>query len=192
MQRFYHNDKIKISALIQQLNTALESYNSRQYNSDRELLKLLQEGIRDYKALGYPDKESQLHSMQAEFVTAQRGINPYTLQRQQMRRNEMLQTVQFKILQALELQLRTDYSATEERLQQATVLVSQIIVAAMQGGFLTDKDIRKIKTQKDIEDVWKKLDGDANILLGKKRVLLQVSHFDALILFNELLEPFKK
>lgn len=192
MQRFYYNDKNTITALINQLNTAMECYNNRQYNSDGYLVKLLQDGIRGYKALGYPDKESQLHSLQAEFVTAQRGINPYSLQKQQLRRNEMLLTVQFKILQALELQLRTDYTVAEEKLQQASTLVSQIIVAAFQGGLLTDKDIQKIKTQKDREDAWKKLDADANILLGKKRVLLLVSNFDALILFGDLLEPFKK
>ena len=169
MQRFFYNDKSKISALITQLNTAMELYNGRHYNSDRELVKLLQDGIRDYKALGYPDKESQLHSLQAEFVTAQRGINPYELKKQQLRRNEMLQTVQFKILQALELQLRTDYTAADEKLQQASALVSQIIVAALQGGFLTDKDIKKIKTPQDLETAWKKLDADANILLGKKK-----------------------
>jgi hypothetical protein len=187
MQRFFYNDKTKIAALINQLNTAMELYNGRQYNSDKELLKLLGNGIRDYKALGYPDKESQIHSLQAEIVTAQRGINPYTLQRQTLRRNEMLQTVQFKILQALELQLRTDYTAAEETLQQASVLVSQIIVAAVQGGLLNDTDIKKLNTQQDIENAWKKLDADANILFGKKRVLLLVSKFDALILFVELL-----
>ena len=191
MQRFYYNDKAKIAALLNQLNVAMELYSGRHYNSDGQLVKLLQDGIRDYKALGYPDRESQLHSLQAEFVTAQRGINPYELKKQQLRRNEMLQTVQFKILQALELQLRTDYTAAEEKLQQASALVSQIIVAALQGGFLTDKDIKKIKTPQDLETAWKKLDTDANILLGKKRVLLLVSKFDALILFGELLEPFK-
>jgi hypothetical protein len=128
----------------------------------------------------------------AELVTAQRGINPYTLQKQNVGRNEMLSSVMFKILQALEVQLRTYYLAGDEKLQQAKDLISQIIVAALQGGLLTNLDIEKIKTQKQTETAWKKLGEDANISLGQKRVLLLVNFYDVIILFDELITALKK
>jgi hypothetical protein len=98
----------------------------------------------------------------------------------------------FKILQALEVQLRTYYLVGDEKLQQARELISQIIVAALQGGLLTNLDIKNIKTQKQTEAAWKKLGEDANISLGQKRVLLIVSPYDAFILFDELITTLKK
>ena len=192
MQRFFYNEKIKITALINQLNAAMELYNNRHFDLDKVLIGLLKNCIQLYKDLGYADKESQVQSLMTEMVTAQRGINPYSLLKQNIRRNEMQQIVSFKILQSLELLLRTDDSAAEAKLAQAADLVSQIIVAALQAGLLTDDEIKQIKTEKEREVAWKKLDADANISLGKKRVLLLVSSFDALLLFDELLAPLIK
>ncbi len=192
MQRFFYNEKIKTTALINQLNAAMELYNNRHFDLDKVLVGLLKNCIQLYKDLGYADKESQVQSLLTEMVTAQRGVNPYTLLKQNIRRNEMLQIVFFKILQSLELLLRTDYNAANEKLQQASDLVSQIILAAMQAGLLTDAELKAIKTQKDTEAAWKKLDADSNISLGKKRVLLLVSSFDALLLLDELLAPLIK
>lgn len=192
MQRFFYNEKIKITALINQLNAAMDLYNNRHFDLDKVLIGLLKNCIQLYKDLGYADKESQVQTLITEMVTAQRGINPYTLLKQNIRRNEMQQIVSFKILQSLELLLRTDYAAAEAKLAQAADLVSQIIVAALQAGLLTDAEIKQIKTEKEREAAWKKLDADANISLGKKRVLLLVSSFDALLLFDDLLSPLIK
>lgn len=192
MQKFFYNEKIKITALITELNTAMELYNNRHFDLDKVLIGLLKNCIQLYKDLGYGDKESQVQSLMTEMVTAQRGINPYTLLKQNIRRNEMQQIVSFKILQTLELLLRTDNNAAEAKLAQAADLVSQIVVAALQAGFLSDAELKAIKTQKDTEAAWKKLDTDSNISLGKKRVLLLVSSFDALLLFDELLAPLKQ
>ena len=192
MQRFFYNEKIKTTALINQLNAAMELYNNRHFDLDKVLIGLLKNCIQLYKDLGYADKESQVQSLMTEMVTAQRGINPYTLLKQSIRRNEMQQIVSFKILQSLELLLRTDYNAAEAKLAQAADLVSQIVVAALQAGLLTDAKIKQIKTEKEREAAWKKLDEDVNISLGKKRVLLLVSSFDALLLFDELLAPLIK
>lgn len=192
MQRFFYNEKIKTTALINQLNAVMELYNNRNFDLDKVLIGLLKNCIQLYKDLGYADKESQVQTLMTEMVTAQRGINPYTLLKQNIRRNEMQQIVSFKILQSLELLLRTDYGAAEAKLAQAADLVSQIIVAALQAGLLTDAEIKQIKTEKEREAAWKKLDADANISLGKKRVLLLVSSFDALLLFDDLLSPLIK
>ncbi len=192
MQRFIFNEKVKLTLLLEQLNACMDLFNAKDYATDKALALVLKDCIQTFKALGYADKESQVQSLKAELVTAQRGINPYTLQKQNMGRNEMFTSVMFKILQALEVQLRTYYLAGDEKLQQARELISQIIVAALQGGLLTNLDIKNIKTQKQTEAAWKKMGEDANISLGQKRVLLIVSPYDAIILFDELITTLKK
>lgn len=192
MQRFFYNEKNRITILLKQLNTAMQLYSARHYEADKELVQLLKDGITMYKDLGYAEKESQVQTLQAEWATSQRGINPYTLVKQITRRNEMTATVAFKILQTLELLLRNDFASGDERIMQASDLISQIIVAALQSGLLTEEQIKKIKTQKETESVWKRLSDDGNISLGQKRVLLLVSQIDAHIIFDDLLIPLKK
>lgn len=192
MQRFFYNEKNRITILLKQLNTAMQLYSARHYEADKELVQLLKDCIAMYKDLGYAEKESQVQSLQAEWATSQRGINPYTLVKQITRRNEMTATVAFKILQTLELLLRNDFASGDERIMQASDLISQIIVAALQSGLLTEEQINKIKTQKETESAWKRLGDDGNISLGQKRVLLLVSQIDAHIIFDDLLIPLKK
>jgi hypothetical protein len=192
MQKFYFNENNRLNTLLTQLNSVLSKFNARDIDCDMALLNVLDAGIQAYKELGITKRESQLLSLKAEFVTAQRGVNPLTFEKQLTRRHEMITTIIFKILQSTELQMRNDLTENENRLQQAAELVGQIITAAVQGGQLTGNDIKKINTQADAEKAWQQIGADENISLGQKRVLMLVSRFDALILFDDLLEPLKK
>ncbi len=191
MQKFYHNENAKITALLTQLNGVMNKFNSRDYDTDVVLLHCLEESINTYKSLGRIQRESQLQSLRAEFITAQRGTNPITLEKQNIRRHEMTNAIAFKVMQSTEQQLRQDFIENENMLKQAGDLIVQIIIAAIQGGLLTDVDILNIKESKDIENAWNKIGADPNIALGQKRVLLLVSKYDALILFDDLLSAIK-
>jgi len=191
MQKFYFNEKIKITALIGQLNAATEKFSAKDYHADTLLMQLLSDAINTYRDLGYSERESQLQVLRAEFVTAQRGVNPISFEKQSIRRHEMTNTISFKILQAIEGLLRSDLEEKNARLQQASDLVAQIIIASMQAGILKNDEIKKIKNQQDLESIWSAIGADANIDLGQKRVLLLINKYDALILFDDLLAPFK-
>ena len=191
MQKFYHNENAKITALLNQLNVVMMKFNTRDFDTDISLLQCLDLSIYTYKELGRIQKESQLQSLKAEFITAQRGINPVTLEKQNIRRHEMTNTIAFKVIQATEQQLRQDFTENENMLKQAGDLIVQIIIAAVQGGLLTDVDILNIKDSKDVENAWNKIGADPNIALGQKRVLLLVSKYDAMILFDDLLSAIK-
>lgn len=192
MQKFYHNNLSKLNALQTLLNVALVKYNRKDFDADLALLNCLTSATDTYKALGNLDRENQILSLKAEYVTAQRGINPTTYERVSIRRHEMIQTICFKILQQLELFLRTDTTTIQQILIGAKDILTQIIVAAFQANLITDTTLKLIKTQKDIEVFWIKLGQDGNIALGQKRVLLQVSKFDVFVLLGELLDAVKK
>jgi hypothetical protein len=191
MQNFYHNNISKLEALQESLNLVIVKYTNRDFDTDVALVQYLSGATAIYKELGKKDRESQLLSLKAEFLTAQRGINPITFEKVTIRRNEMVNTICFKILQAVELFLRTDLQQTTQIIKEAKEIVVQIIIAGLQANIITDASIKQIKKQTQIEALWKLLSTDANIALGQKRVLLQVSKYDVWVLMDEVLASLK-
>lgn len=180
-----------MTGLLKLLTGVLEKFNSRDYNTQIALLSYLDESIKIYNDLGRIQRESELQLLKAEIITAQRGISPITFEKKTINRHEMENTISFKVLQSSEQQLRSDILENENTLKQAKDLVSQIIVASIQLDLLNTDKINAIKTSKDIDDLWVNIGADANINLGQKRVLLIVSKYDALLLFEDLLSSIK-
>ncbi len=191
MQNFYHNNISKLGVLQESLNLVIIKYTNRDFDTDVALVQYLSGAIAIYKELGKKDRESQLLSLKAEFLTAQRGINPITFEKITIRRNEMVNTICFKILQTVELFLRTDIQQITQIIKEAKEIVVQIIIAGLQTNIITDASIKQIKKQAQIEALWKLLSIDANIALGQKRVLLQVSKYDVWVLMDEVLASLK-
>ncbi len=192
MQKFYHKQIQDVKLLLQQLNVAMDQYSHKLYHADETLMTVLNTAIKTYKDLGKSERESQLQALKTELVTATRGINPLTFEKQTTRRAELISIIAFKVMQATETMFRLDVENDQSKLTQANELITQILIASIQSGKLPDADIKKIKTIADAEKAWKKIGADANISLGQKRVLLLISQVDAMILFDDLLMPFKK
>jgi hypothetical protein len=191
MTRFYLNEKERLNKALQLMIAALQKYNSKDFETDTALKLALDEALLVYKDLGKSNQQSQFEALKAEWVTAQRGINPITLEKVTVRRHEMLGTVKFKIMQRAQQQLAMDVEAVEAVLSEATTLVSQITVAALQAGLISPDDIRRADDADAVEMIWKNLDRDNNILLGQQRVLLMISRYDALLIFGDLLQQLR-
>jgi hypothetical protein len=188
MTRFYLHEKTRLDKALQQLIIAMEKYNARDFDADEALKAAFDEAIGIYKELGKSSQESQLQAAKAEWVTALRGINPVTLEKVSTRRNEMTSTIRFSVMQKMQQQLSADAGEVEATLKEASLLVSQIIIAALQAQVITEKDIEAAKTEDEIEKLWMTAEKDANIALGQKRVLLLISRFDTLLIFGDLLQ----
>jgi ribosomal protein L9 len=191
MTRFYLNEKMRLDKALQLLTAALEKYNARAVDADDALKTALDEATTIYRELGKSNQESLFQSLKTEWITAQRGINPVTLEKVSIRRNEMINTIKFKIMQKAQQQLGLDVDEVDAVLKDATTLVSQIIIAALQAKMLSTRDMEEIKTEDEIENFWKKIGADDNIALGQKRVQLLINRFDALLIFGDLLQQLK-
>ncbi len=191
MTRFYLNEKMRLDKALQLLTAALEKYNERAGDADDALKKAFDEAVAIYKELGKSSQESLFQSLKTEWITAQRGINPVTLEKVSIRRNEMVNTIKFKIMQKAQQQLGIDIDEVEAVLKEATTLVSQIIIAAFQARLITAGDIDSTIKEEEIEALWKNIGKDDNISLGQKRVQLLISRFDALLIFGDLLQKLK-
>ncbi len=195
MTRFFLNDKEKLETAIKGITRALEKFNARDFDADTALLAALNNAIDVYKVLGKSNRESGFQSLKAEWVTAQRGINPITFEKVTIRKNEMLNGISFKVLQRAEQQLGDDLQEVDNAIKDAQTLISQIVIAGVQTGILP-KAIQAPKPAKgkktaappSSEQVWTALSADANISLGQKRVQLVVNKYDALIILEDMLK----
>src|SRR5688500_1965262 len=118
MRLLVHKEVQDLTGLLTALIDAFRLYDDRQPEVNRSLLLLLDLTAASYKERGRAERESQAASLKAELNTALRGVNPITLEKPAVRRHEMQNTIVFRVLQALESQLRGD-------LQQATALLQR-------------------------------------------------------------------
>lgn len=186
MTRFYLNDQKKIQTATGFFTDALAQFNARAFDADKALLKALNETIAIYKELGKSDRENEFQTLKAEWITAQRGINPISFEKVTQRRSEMVNMISFKIMQRASQLMSTDIQEVDAKINEVSLLIGQIIVAAFQNGLLTTEAISAATTQKQKKMLWDGLSADTNIAIGQKRVLLMVNRYDILILFNDM------
>ncbi|WP_126243639.1 hypothetical protein [Chitinophaga rhizosphaerae] len=189
MQRFHHQIRQDLAALLAALNTVTEKYSRKDYDTGTALRALLDRANADYKDKGLPDRESQLQLLRAEWSAAEKGLDPCTLEKVTVRRGEMKQSVMLKVLRGLEAVLREDYTASRNKLEEAAAMIGQIIVAGFQEGIIDDRMLLSVNTEAEYLQLWKALGSDRNIALGQKRVLTMVSLPDVFLLLEEVVPP---
>lgn len=187
MQRFYFHDKQQITQLLTGFNGVSEKFSKKDFDTDKALKLLLDNAIKVYKDAGMTDRESQLQVMRAEITSVEKGVHPLTYERITIRKGEMKMSICLKILQSLEQLLRGDFSNCNHKLQEARDMISQILLAGLQGGLVTDALMDSTNTEAELQKLWKLLATDANIALGQRRVLMTVSIYDVLLLMEELI-----
>ncbi|MRG48933.1 hypothetical protein GFS24_27730 [Chitinophaga sp. SYP-B3965] len=187
MQRFYYNDKQQFSQLLSAFNGVSEKFSKKDYDTDKALKQLLDNAIKVYKDAGFTDKESQLQVLRAELTSIEKNIHPLTYEKVTIRKGEMKMSICLKILQSIEQLLRHDYTYCTDKLQEVRNMISQILLAGLQGGLITDTLLDSTNTESELQKLWKLLATDANIALAQRRVLMSVSIYDVLLLMEELI-----
>jgi len=191
VQRLLHKDQQKLAELLRTITATFQLYNERKPELHDSLLALLDRALATYREQGRSERESLCASLNGEFATALRGVNPVTLEKPAVRRHEMQSTIAFKVMQSLESQIRGDLLEAADTLRRAEDLIGQILLAGIQKGLISDADIRDTTTQDAIEALWRSIASDADIALGQKRVLLIVSRFDVSLLIDTLLSGLR-
>ena len=186
VQKFYHNEQKKVELILGLTITALDKYNNRELDTDSSLCKALDSSIQLYTELNALDKLSSIQSLKATLTTAKRGVNPYTLEKVTIRRNEMISTAIFKVGQALEEMLRKEILVVATKLAQAEEMIGQIIIASIQSGLLKQVQIDDANDQAAISKIWKDISEDPGVNLWQKKVQLLVSIYDIYLLCDEV------
>jgi len=191
IQQLYTYQQSSTLRLLQLLINSFKKYNSNELDATASLQATLDTCIAAYVKNGKADKVSRFESLKAELITALRGVNPYTLEKVQLRRNEMIKNTAFKILQNAEDIIRLDLQEINEKIQQAQDLISQILLAALQSGLILLIDLQNLKTHATIEELWKQIGNDPNFTIAHKKVKLLVSGTDVVIFIDQIISALK-
>ena len=163
---------------------ALRMYNQKDLNAEAALERAIDTAIESFSGAEGLNTASQLESLKAELITAQQGVNPYTLEKHQLGRRQMRTAVAFRVMQNVQSLLLAEASSIQTRLQEAETIVQQILLSAMQSGLLTAQQLKDANSQEAVEVIWKDIEKESALLVAKKKVILAVGVFDASILCN--------
>lgn len=177
--------------MLELIAAALHKHNRNDLDTETFLINGLDTAIRSFSEANDLAKVSQLESLKAEFATSERGIDPYTLQKVTVGRRGLNRTVAFKILQAAEAILRQELNDVTTHLKDVSLLIQNIVLSAVQSGFLTSEQIQEARSQEAVETIWNELGKDAALGLAQKKVLLAIGIYDALIILDDILATFR-
>ncbi len=170
---------------------ALKMYNQKDLNSETALERAIDAGIASFSGTQGLNTASQLESLKAELITAQQGVNPYTLEKSALGRRQMRTAVAFRVMQNLQVLLLAEASSIQTRLQEAEAIVQQILLSAMQSGLLTPQQLKDANSEEAVEVIWKDVEKESALLVAKKKVILAVGVFDASILCNNVVSSLR-
>ncbi len=179
--KLWHREQQRTRQVLASVAQALSKYNRKDLDAEEATLHALDSAI----ALSEQDVRlvSRLESLKAEVVTAQLGVNPYTLEKHAVGRRQMRNIVAYRVLQGMQTLFAQEDAAIEAKLREAEATIAQILLSALQSGLLTQSALDA--TEPPV--IWKAVEADHNLFVAKKKVLLAVGTYDALILCDQVI-----
>lgn len=186
--KFYFKQLTSLITLLKTLAEVFKKYNSKDSLATNHILAVINSGITAMNENSKSSKVSQLESVKAELVTALGGVNPYSLDKVTLRRNEMVRAVSFRCLQTLEQILRKEFDEVNAIVNDTKEQVGKIVLTALQMGLIAKDKLITFKTPAKQAKLWKDLAADQSIFLAQKQLLIKVSATDVAILLDHVID----
>jgi len=165
-------------------NAVFVKYNRLDLDLSVALTEFLDEAISIYRALNQTSAENELLALKAQFVSAEQGIHPLTLERVTSYRRKMIRGISLLVLQQSTLKLRTDTEQVIQKLNEGRMQLRPIVLLAIQKGLILQQEQL---SQGQIEELWHKLLEEPEAQLATKQIAMQLSLFDIHLLLLELI-----
>jgi phospholipase/lecithinase/hemolysin len=186
MLPFVHDRLQKLERLLERSNTALTKYSRLDIDLAAALTELLDEAIGHYKTANRADIENELLTLKALHTSAQRGVDPISLERVTTHRRDMQRAIALRVLQQSAQRLRADYSQDQQALADGGALLRPIVLQAMHKG-LIDGLSRRTLTQQQLDDLWQTMLSEPEIQLAARQVAMLLSPIDIQLLLGDLI-----
>jgi hypothetical protein len=183
MQPFRHGRLQTLERLLARSNAVLVKYNNSDLDLPQELAYFLDDSVASYKTLALSIGENALLSMKAQFVSAQNGTNPLTLERITSHRRTLERAIALSVLQRSTQQLRTDIASNDESLSLSRERLVPITLNAFKKGLVPESPI----TPSDIEALWKTIMLDSDLRTSAQQAAMMAHPADVFLLLGDLL-----
>jgi hypothetical protein len=187
----YHKLSL-LDALLSKGRQVLVSYEEKDLDFAQKLKLWLQECDQFFEQHNGPVQRSKIKTLHTDFAAVLRGIDPFTFQKFESNKRAQAMNIGYRITKDA-LQVVMDYyNKIAALLEEARQLIGQIILAALQGGIIALPELEIAATQPALDLIWKKIAADKQLILVQKKVLLNVSRIDALLLLEEVRDAMKE
>ncbi len=186
MQAFVHERLRVLQRLQARSSEVLAKYNRLDLDLATALTDLLDEAIAGFHALGRASNENQLLALKAQFVSAQQGTHPITLERVTGHRRELQRAIALQVLLRSAELLRADIARDSQALDDARGQLRTIVLLALREGLLPLK-ARRPPSQRQLDTLWRNLLRAPDIQLAARQLAMQLSAYDIQLLLAELI-----
>ena len=182
MKTLIHYQQKQIKELIEQLILLNGLYAKRSFSFEQQLIEFLENSLKLFEQMNKSSQSAKISELRIYLETAQRGINPQTLQRLKTGKRENLWIASFHILEEISHLLQDAIEEVDEKIDQARELIEQVILLAIQSKLIGDEDLKKLQHQEQIAQLWSRLSQNEQVNLIDKRLKLSITGEDIIIL----------
>ena len=191
MKTLVHYKKQRVEEFIGKLSLLNELYIERAFSFDEELNKFLQEVMEFFEQLGESLNSSKISQLKIYIETAQKGINPQTLEKLRTGKRENIWIASYHILDEMGILLQESITEIETKISEARELVEQVIISAVQLKLIGDDDLKRLHTQKEISMLWSNLSKNEQVKLIERKLKLSITQEDIVILCDKVCSKIK-
>ena len=183
-----HFQKQKLEVLMHDVNHCHDLYIKKDFAFERTFKQLLEAARAYYKLIAAHQKETEVCKLLSYYVTALSGINPQTLEKVAKGRRENSWIGAFHAMNVLGDLLQADFSENEQRIEAASEIVSQIILAAIQANMILDEKLIHLNNLEAIEDQWADLRQHPSFKMAYQKLKINISEQDIYLITDEMIQ----
>jgi len=186
MKTLIHYNKQRLEELINRLSLLNTLYIDRSFSFDAQLIDFMRESEMLFEELGESGKVSQVSQLNIYFVTAQKGINPQTLEKLRIGKRENIWIASYHVLDGMSDLMQASIMKVEGEISQATELIEQVILSVIQSGLIGDVDLKELHDQESIKKLWNNLTQNEQVKLIERKLKLSVMQDDIIIICDKV------
>lgn len=182
-----HQKIQRLAELLNDGSMVLRAYAEGTFDFEQKTVAWLEKSHQYYTEAEQPDQLTRVSSCQADVATLSRGYHPQTFLKIERERRTIRNTQLYRSTQQLLGMLEEDYNKVDSRLEAAQELVRQLVLNVLQMRIVDENTLRNRAGQEDLEAIWKTIGQDPTLDLFQKKIILNCSPTDAIILLDKVL-----
>lgn len=186
MLPFLHHRLQLLLQLLERANTVLVKYTQLDLDLAAAMVEYLDAAIAAYHTLGEAGGENELLALKAQFVSAESGTHPLTLERVTTYRRQMMRAVALLVLQQSARKLRADADQATQKLEEGRTQLLQLVLLAMEKRVIPPNQPAPID-QNQLEAIWRQLREEPETQLVARQLAMQLNIIDIQLLLSDLL-----
>jgi hypothetical protein len=189
--KFLHKEINEVRDWQQKLIRIYDLYIQKDFGLESGLQIFLNDLIQYYKDQHIESSVTWAQGLLSEFLTAKKGIHPFSLERISTRRHELLMTTCYKIIQNINDKFLAQMQKLQQTQQEAETLLKQILLGGIQLQILTPEMIHQADNQVKCAAIWQTMMSVNNGMQQLTRSLsLMVSTADVCMIMENMAPHF--